>query len=46
MSRECRERFPRHRGLAIPTRMAGSLTSGFEVGGGEYVIPGACARIW
>ena len=33
---ECRERFPRHRGLAIPTcitarawRMTGSLTSGF-----------------
>ena len=36
MRRECRERFPRHRSLAIPTcitasawRMPGSLTSGF-----------------
>ena len=29
MYRECRERLPRHRGLAIPTCITGSLTSGF-----------------
>ena len=29
MHRECRERFPRHHGLAIPWCMSGSLTSGF-----------------
>ena len=29
MRRECLERFPRHRGLAIPSCMPGSLTRGF-----------------
>ena len=54
MRRECRERFPRHGGLAIPTYitarawrcMPESLTTvSFEVGGGENVpgIPGSCA---
>ena len=40
MRREYRERFPRHRGLAIPTCIIS-----FEVGGGENVpgIPGVCA---
>ena len=45
MRRVCRERFPRHRGWAIPICMPGSQTSGFlEVGLGENVrgIPGAC----
>ena len=50
---ECRDPFPRHRGLAIPTYitarawhvpwcMPGSLTSGFLVGSGEN-IPSVCA---
>ena len=42
MGRECQERFPRNRGLAIPT----CITVSFEVGGRENVpsIPyGACA---
>ena len=51
MRHECRERFPRHRGLAIPTyittctwRMCRDAVS-FEVGDGEKFpgIPGACA---
>ena len=45
-----RERFPRHRGLAIPTCITTracrdrSLTVSFEVSGGEDIpgIPGAC----
>ena len=43
MRRECRERFPRHRGLAIPTCIAAracrdrKLPVSFEVGGGENV---------
>ena len=44
--RECRERFPRHRRLAIPTCITAraSLAVSFEVGGRENVhsIPGAC----
>ena len=52
MRRECREHFPRHRGLAIPTCITACdayqdrlLTVSFEVGCGENVpgIPGACA---
>ena len=44
MSRKCRQRFPRHRGLAIPTCIKARAVS-FEVGGGENAagIPGACA---
>ena len=44
MRRECQERFPRHRGLAIPTCITARAVS-YEVGGGENVpgIPGACA---
>ena len=48
--RECRQRFPRHRVLAIPTCITTrayrdhKLTVSVEVGGGENVpgIPGAC----
>ena len=51
MRQECRERFTRHRGLAVPTRTCREacrdrkLAVSFEVGGGENVpgIPGACA---
>ena len=49
MRRECRERFPRHRGLAIPTcitaRVWRNQVVTFEVSGRENVpgIPGACA---
>ena len=43
MDQECRERFPQHHGLAIPTCITARAVS-FEVGGGENVpgIPGAC----
>ena len=55
MHRECRERFPRRRGLAIPTCITARASRdacrdrypvvSFEIGGGENVpgIPGACA---
>ena len=51
MRRERRERFPRHRGLAIPTCTRRDvcrdrwLAVSIEVGDGENVrgIPGACA---
>ena len=44
MRRECRERFPRHRGLAIPPFFTARAAT-CEVSGGENVpgIPGACA---
>ena len=51
MRREYRERFPRHRGLAIPKCITARAVS-FEVDGGENApgIPGACGtrnlRIW
>ena len=47
MRRECRERFPRYRGLAIPAGITARawLAVSFEVSGEENVpgIPGACA---
>ena len=52
MRRECRERFPRHSRLAIPTCRDRYLAVSFEVGGGEnepgilaHVQP-AILRIW